>query len=201
VTALQPSDSLERRAYCEAGHAVMAFLILKAGIADNLFLLPVSADTRPYFVAKFEQISIKHTCSNWGAITYSLASLTTTPMVLLAGYAAERIKYNINEDVTPHCSDLTARAWHLSACYFDEYDRDDSRTDCSERDRWATETLIERYNLVEKELRFHWASVEVLASALLSQEVLSRDSAFEIIENNLPEETKARVLVIANQTD
>jgi hypothetical protein len=196
VAASQQSASLEHRAYREAGHAVVSFLILKAGVADDLFLMPIASVDRPFLLAEFEQVSIGNGGADWSTLTFSLRSLITTSLVLLAGYASERIKYKINEDVAPDRSDLARSAWHLLGSYMEEYGEEDF----SERDRQATEELIELYNLVEKELRFHWASVEGLANALLQQTVLSRDSAFEIIESNLPEETKVRVLTIASRT-
>jgi hypothetical protein len=53
VIASQQSGSLERRAYREAGHAVMSFLILKAGVVDDLFLMPIASVSRPCIVARF----------------------------------------------------------------------------------------------------------------------------------------------------
>jgi hypothetical protein len=49
-------------------------------------------------------------------------------------------------------------------------------------------------------MRANWSSVDGLASPLMAARTRSRSQAFEIIGQSAPEETKERVLAIANRT-
>lgn len=196
MTSSQESTSLEQRAYRQAGHATMAFLILKAGSADDWFMMPIASEDRPLLLAEFEQVTIENQPHDWGDLTFSLRSLITASIVLLAGFASERIRYIIDEKISPHSSKLSESAWHLLGSYVEESGEDN----LWRRDEKATELMLELYNWVDKELRQHWAAVEALVHTLLKEKTLTKHRAFAIIETNLPEATKDKVLEIGNQT-
>jgi hypothetical protein len=188
--ALQQSGSSEHRAYQEAGHAVMSYLIRK-GFTDKY--VPVD---RSLILPEFKQVTIEGESANWAETTFGLGSLVTVPQVLLAGYTAVRIKYNVTEDISPEKSTLIERAWDLLGGYIEEYGTDNP----AERDKQATKWLNEMYDYVEEKLRAHWVSVNALANALLQQKTLSEGEAFEIIEQDIPEDLKAKAKVFARRT-
>jgi len=183
------SDSLEYRAYREAGHAVMWYLIIKTGLADDLFAAPIQAPDRKNLLAEFQNVTIVDKGTDWGNFTFSLRSLLTTPLVLLAGNASEKIKFNINEDITHRTSSLTSLAHLLIGSHIEEYEQDDYRS--------ATEEMKEGLELVERELRTNWAAVEMLARALLRFKTLSKKNVFLVIEKYLSDEAKARARTIS----
>ena len=183
--ASQRPDTLERRAYQEAGHAVMSYLI-RQGFTDKF----VPFD-RSLILPAFERVAIEGPSVDWGKITFGLGSLITASQVLLAGYAAERIKYDIRGDVLPQDLALVKRAEHLTAAYIEEYAGDSVRA-MKKRDRRATQMVRKMLNFVEKTLRTYWVSVEVLANALLQYRSVTEAEAFEIIARDIPETAKAR---------
>lgn len=182
-------DSPEYRAYREAGHAVMWYLIIKTGSADDLFAAPIQPPDRKNTLSEFQSVTIVGQGTDWGKFTFSLRSLLTTPLVLLAGNASERIKFNIDEDITHRTSSLTSLAHHLIASHIEEYEQEDYRS--------ATKEMKDGFELVERELRANWTSVEMLARMLLQHKALWANDVFEIIEKHLSEEAKARARVIS----
>src|SRR5215216_5383424 len=93
VMKSQPSNSLEKRAYRESGHAVMSFLISK-GFTDKY--IPVGRDG---ILPEFKQVTIEAESTDWAETTTNLGSLMTVPQVLIAGHMAESIKYNSVEEI------------------------------------------------------------------------------------------------------
>ncbi len=184
TSMLPESDSLGYRAYREAGHAVMWYLIIKTGLADDLFAAPIQPSDRKNMLAEFQRVIIMGKGTDWGKFTFSLRSLLTTPLVLLAGNVSEKIKYNIDEDITYKTSSLTSLAHHLIGSHIEEYEQEKYRSE--------SEELQEGLELVERELRTNWASVEMLARALLQHKALWAKDVFEIIEKHLSEEAKAK---------
>jgi len=154
----------------------MSYLIRK-GFADK----HLSID-RSLILPEFEKVAIVGESADWAKTTFGLGSLLAASQVLLAGYAAVRIKYNLVEEISPHKPKLVEQAWHLLGGYIEEYSGDD----LTERDERATEWLKEFYEYVEERLRIHWISVEALATALLQSKVLPEAKAFGIIEKNIP---------------
>lgn len=192
----QQVEPLEQIAYREAGHSVMAYLITKAGVFDDLYLAPIASCDRHLMLTEIEFVSIKAPFHNWGELTFSLRSLTATPRVLLAGYAASRQKYKWDEPFSPHNSTLTRSAWHLLCSYFEEYGTDDM----AERDRLATESLKSAYNEVEKVIAEHWHIVQAVAGTLMEETLLVKEQLFAVIDSQLSLETREKVAVIANRT-
>lgn len=190
LQVIMANDSPELCAYREAGHAVMSYLIRK-GFTDKY--VPIG---RSLILPAFEQVAIESESANWAEITHGLGSLVTVPQVLLAGYVALQIKYNIHEEISLRDSPLVKRAWHLLGAYLEEYGEDNP----SARDERATEWLQEIAGYVEEKLRAHWVSVEALATALLEFKVLAEDKAFEIIEKDIPKDARAQANIIAGRT-
>jgi hypothetical protein len=180
----QQLDTLERRAYQEAGHTVMSYLI-RQGFTNKF--VPID---RSLILPEFERVAIEGQSADWAKTTFGLGSLITASQVLLAGYAAERIKYNIREDSLPRNSASVKRAEHLTAAYIEEYAGDG--LSASKRDRRAAQLVREMFDFVEKTLRTYWVSVEALANALLQRKSLTEAEAFEVIEKDIPEDAKVR---------
>src|SRR6266545_4571794 len=155
----QQSDSSEHSAYREAGLAVMSYLI-RNGFTNKY--LPIG---RSDCLPPFEQVTIEGESLAWTKITPNLGSLVTVAQVLLAGYVAETIKYNILEDLSSRNSNLMkeARGW-LNA-YVEEYYTDDF----IKKHRYTTSLLREVFAYVKENIQKYWASVDRLAIALLQQ--------------------------------
>jgi len=186
----QPSNSLEKRAYRESGHAVMSFLISK-GFTDKY--IPVGRDG---ILPEFKQVTIEAESTDWAETTTNLGSLMTVPQVLIAGHMAESIKYNSVEEIPPRKSKLIKEARNLIDGYIDEYATDDF----IKKHSLTTKFLKDVYAYVEENLRTHWISVEALANALLQKRTLSEEEAFEIIERNIPEDLKGKAKTALSRT-
>lgn len=178
LQAIIAQDSPEARAYREAGHTVMSYLIRK-GLTDQY----VPRD-RSLILPAFETVAIEGKSANWAELTYGLGSLVTVTQVLLAGYIVLQIKYTIHEEISPQSSPLVQRAWRLLGAYLEEYGTDNP----SIRDQRATKWLPQIAAYVEEQLRTHWVSVDALAKALLKFKALSEEQAFEVIEINIPKD-------------
>jgi hypothetical protein len=170
-------DTLEYSAYRESGHAVMSYLIRK-GFTDKY--VPID---QSLILPAFERVAIESESANWAQLTFGLGSLVAVSQVLLAGYAAQRIRLNLHEAISLRHAPLIESAWHFLGGYLEEY----SETDPSVRDQRATEWLAEMFTYVESTLRAHWVSVEALVAALLRFKSLSEAQAVEIIEKDIPE--------------
>lgn len=182
---------LEHRAYREAGHAVMSYLIRKGFIEKYV---PVD---RSLILPEFQQIAIEGESAPWAKTTFGLGSLVTVPQVLLGGYAAERIRYAINEEVAPNRSVLVDIAHELLGGYLSEYNEGIPYRKLDKRSwEWVKELL----DYVEERLRVYWGGVVALAEALLQDKVLTEAQAFQIIEQKIPEEAKKRAREFANRT-
>lgn len=188
----QQVENLEGRAYREAGHATMSFLIRK-GFVERF--VPVD---RSLMLPEFAIVSIEGQGVDWGEITRGLGSLMTVPMVLLAGCLAEQIKYPSHQSGhLPLDDPLVKKALHLITAYIEEYGSD--QMSFAERDTEAGKTLAEMSGYVADILRMHWASVESLASALLQNKMLRKSEAFELIEKEITDEAKARAEAFASR--
>ncbi len=183
VLKLQQFISPEHRAYREAGHVVMSYLLLK-GFTNKY--VPISRDG---ILTEFTKVTIEGENTDWTKTTSNLGSLMTMPQVLLAGYAAEKIKFDIVEDVSSQDPKLLESAWSLLDTYIDEYYETNNP---NERHKLTESFLSEVYAYVEENLRLHWASVDQLADLLLEQKSVSKEEAFEIVEEGIPEDLKIK---------
>jgi hypothetical protein len=174
LQAILARDALEVRAWREAGHAVMSFLI-RQGFTDKYVPLD-----RSLILPAFKTVAIEGASADWAELTVSLGSLVTVAQVLLAGYVVQQIKYNVDEELSPQDSTLVQRARHLLGAYLEEYGDDNP----SARDQHAAGWLAEIADYVKEQLLAHWVSVEALAQALLEFKVLSEDKVCEIIEGS-----------------
>ncbi len=204
------SVSTDRRAYREAGHAVMSYLV-RNGFTDKYVPL-----VRSGILPAFEKVAIEGESANWAKRTPGLGSLITVPQVLLAGYLAEAIKYGNHEAVSPRTglkallaalipdnflgykavtgsSLLVDMAHKLLGGYLSEYDYlyPDAR---------SSEWLQEMMAFVEETLRKYWVSVESLATALLQVKTLSEEQSFVIIRTHISDEDAAMAQTVADQT-
>jgi hypothetical protein len=75
---------LEDIIYREAGHSVMAYLLLKS------FTRKYVPFDRSLILPPFEKVSIILPFKIWGKLTGSLGGLITVPQVLIAGYLAPK---------------------------------------------------------------------------------------------------------------
>ena len=163
-------ESPERRAYREAGHAVMSYL-LRQGFANQF--VPIG---RSLMLPAFRQVSIVGQSGNWAETTFSLGSFITVPQVLIAGPVAEHIQYKIQDETLLRTSKQMSRAWGLLEGYYEEY----------RGDRTGIPVLLtDMIHYVDELLREHWASVEALAQALLQKKLLSEAEAFAVIEKEI----------------
>ena len=187
----QQSDSIERLAYREAGHAVMSYLIRK-GFTEKY--VPVD---RSLILPAFKEVALSGEGADWGEITSGLGSLITTAQVLLAGNASEQLKFSTSKDTSAPEAALVKQAEHLTAAYIEEYAGEG--IGLSERDARTKELLQEISKFVDETLHIYWTSVEALATALLERTSLLEDEAFGIIERYIPEDAKARAKAFASR--
>jgi hypothetical protein len=168
----------ENRAYREAGHAVMSYLI-REGYTDKF--LPLD---RSLMLPAFSCVAIEGESADWSKLTFSLGSLITVSQVLLAGCLAERIKGATGDIQPPHDVPLVKQASHLIGSYIEEYGGDE--LSFTERDRQADEMLGEMLAYVNEIIHTYWDAVEALASALQENKRLTEAGAFEVIKEALP---------------
>jgi hypothetical protein len=177
-----PVQSLEHRAFREAGQAMMSFLIRK-GYTDRFVPLD-----RSLILAPFQFIALESPSTSWDELTYSLGSLITTAQVLSAGYLAERIQYQIVDLAFPPKDSAVQTALHLTSAYVEEYGGD--RMTMTERDTKALQLFRELFDYVDERLHSYWICVDTLAKELLDMKVLSEENVFAIIEQSIPEDKK-----------
>lgn len=194
MSDLRNEESLESLAYREAGHVLLAYLIQKAGIADHFFALPIQASDRWSLVPGIEVVSLDGELSKLERTPSSLRSLITTPIFLLGGLAAERIRDGTPIDAPLANSVAIGRAMGMLASYFEEFGVENSQ----ERESTLPAVIRDFYEFTEHQVSTHWASLQALARRLLDQKSLSKDEAFELIEVFLPEETREAVRRIAS---
>jgi len=171
--------SPKHRAYREAGHTVMSYLLLK-GFTKKY--VPLSRDA---MLAGFSRVTIEGKHPKWSKITFKFESFMTVPQVLLAGYAAEMIKFNFAEEILSDDSKLLETAWSLLDGYISEYCWTNVPGGLN---KFTDRFLQEIYAHVEGNLRLHWKSVERLADTLMDQKSLSKEKAFKVIEAEIPED-------------
>ncbi len=73
----------------------MTFLIVKAGIADHLFAAPIQSADRFWLVPGFDFLDMDHELSKLERPSPSVRSLLTTPLFLMGGAAAVRIRQGV----------------------------------------------------------------------------------------------------------
>jgi hypothetical protein len=159
----QPEEeSIESIAYREAGHAVMAYLMVKGELPDSLFALPVSQADREMLVPEFDEVGPDGELSKLAKPTFSLRSLLTVPPPFAGN------------------SDAEGRARGMIHAYSEEYGGDTSGPESKLQE--ATEHFNE---LAHQTIRDHWVAVEVMAQHLLEVGELDRKQALEVIEHNI----------------
>ena len=184
---------MEGIAYREAGHVLMAYLLLKAGIADSSFAMPIHPRDRKYLVPEFSVVTVDGELSKLARPTFSLRSLVTVPLFIFAGFAAQRIQEGLASEAHSGDTEAEGRARGMIASYIDEYG---GRT--SGPESRLVEAFSDSYEVAEQGVRKHWRAVQALAQSLQEDRILSRDTAFEVIELHLPEETQKAVKTIAS---
>jgi hypothetical protein len=173
------SNELDRRAYREAGHACMSFLIRHG------YILQYLPRDLSLVLNEFTSLSLDGPAVDWDKLTFSLGSLMSVPQVLLAGYLAERRQFELqrlNEyDLT---SPLAKKSLHLITSYVEEYGGEEMSFKL--RDEKALEIFKLVFAYVAQNLETFWPSVQALAAALLDRRTLSQAQAFEIILRAIP---------------
>jgi hypothetical protein len=173
-----PAQSLEHRAFREAGHAVMSCLIRK-GYTDRF----VPFD-RSLILAPFQPITLESTPTSWNELTGSLGSLITTAQVLSAGYLAERIQSQVADSAFPPQDSAVQTALHLVGAYIEHYGGDSMTI--TQRDIQALQLFRDLFDYVEERLHSFWTCVDILAKQLLDAKIVSEEAVFATIEQHRP---------------
>lgn len=190
----QPNEQLmEGIAYREAGHVLMAYLILKAGFADSSFSMPIASRDRKYLVPDFSVVTAEGELSKLARPTFSLRSLVTVPLFIFAGFAAQRIHEDLPTETRSGDTEAEGRARGMIASYMEEFGERTAGSDSR-----LPVAFSDSYELAEQVVRKHWLAVQALTQCLHEKRQLSREAAFEVIERHLPEETKRSVKNIAS---
>jgi hypothetical protein len=177
----QPIEvSVEGIAYREAGHVLMAFLILKGSVSDFYFALPIAPEDRELMIPMIESVSPEGELSKHARPTMSLRSLLTVPLFIFAGFAARRIFEDPSTISSVGVTRPEGRAGGMIAGYFAEFGRDVSGPESK-----LAEAINDSYALAEKAVREHWNAVEALAQRLLDEGELDRDTAFAVIQRQV----------------
>ena len=213
------SDDLEPRAYREAGHATMSYLI-RNGFIENY----VPLYDRWLILPEFSAVSIEGPSADWNKPTFSLGSLLPSVQVELAGHVAEQIKFDSSLDTgfsramlvvagyfddqksigkaiqNPHLPPdppparpympLVLNAFHGIEGTVEQY-MPESSMDYDERTRRSVQIFQDMYPYLVDRLRLHWPAVEALAQALLQHKTLSEAEAFQVLEPAISDEAKA----------
>ena len=182
----QPNgQTMEGIAYREAGHVLMAYLLLKTGFVDSSFGLPITSQDRKYLVPEFDVVTAEGELSKLARPMFSLRSLVTVPLFIFAGFAAQRIYESPSTETHSGDSEAEGRARGMIASYVEEFGGSTSGPDSR-----LSEAFSDSYKEAERGVRKHWLAIEALAQRLQEDRQLSRDAAFEIIERHLHKETK-----------
>ena len=173
-------DSAEGIAFREAGHAVMAYLIVKAGIADSSFAAPISQGDRELLVPQFKAVAADGALSDLMQPRSSLRNLITVPLFVFAGFAAQRIHRDPSSEPVAGKSRAEGLARGMMHGYWEEFGGDASGAGSK------LQQFIDDWNeFAHETIRDHWKSVSALAERLLEERELSREEAFEVIERHL----------------
>jgi hypothetical protein len=186
----QPVEPIvEDKTYCQAGHVLMAYLILNSGVADGFFAPPIPHEDRVYRVPELEEVDLKFEPGLSDRGSPRLRSLITTPLFLMGGEAAERLHKGVPSVTALGDSVAIGRANGMMLSYMEEFGGRDSpdRQDRFERD------FRNDYDFVEGQVRDHWPSLEALAGSLQEEGKFPVDAAFERIESRLPEDSRRGV--------
>ncbi len=177
------SETAEWKAYQESGHAVMAFLIVEKAIADKLFRANVHPNDRKSLLPEVNEISVDNINTPWGHSTFSLRSLTTVPIVLLAGYIAASRKYHVQNDEFQRKFSVVTGALNFCRAYVSEYG--DDAVPNSEQVAW--ELFDMHWKFAEESVSTYWTLVEVLANRLLQEKTLAWEKVLEVIREHYPQ--------------
>src|SRR3989304_1446923 len=186
MSELVSADALESQAYREAGHVLMAYLITRAGIADHFFALPIQPVDRGFLVPEFDLITMNGDLSELARPSPSLRSLTTMPLFLLGGVAAQRIREATPKELPLPPSPAVSRAMGMLASYFEEYGAIDAQAIFD----GVGLAIRDFYRFTERELRNQWPALETLSLRLQEKGFLSRHDAFALLDNCIPEENQ-----------
>lgn len=173
-------ETPEWGAYQQAGHALMAYLILEKGITDRLFLL--SSTERDLLLPDVQLLTIEDAGTGWAKTTFSLRSLTTVPIVLLAGYIATRKKYNLTDVEFSKHSKVVKLALGFCRGYVAEMCGDDYPPDF---DQIVQDLFDKHWEFAEQVIEAHWHVIDALAEHLLAQKTMPTSEAFGLIEGYL----------------
>jgi hypothetical protein len=176
------AESLEHRAFREAGHAVMSCLI-RTGSTDRF----VPFD-RSLILAPFQLITLESPKASWDELTGSLGSLIATAQVLSAGYLAERIQYQLVDSTFPPQDSAVQTALHLIGAYIEHFGGDSMTM--TQRDIQALQLFRDLFDYVEERLHSFWTCVDILAKQLLDAKILSEADVFATIEQHRPADKK-----------
>jgi hypothetical protein len=177
----QPKEeSLESITYREAGHVLMAYLIVKVGITDSSFALPISQGGRELLIPEFDMVAADGELSKLTQPTFSLRSLITVPLFIFAGFAAQRIHEDPSTPSISGNSKAEGLARGLMHAYWEEFGRDRSGPASK-----LEQAIKDSNDLAYQMVREHWHAVQALAQRLLEEGELGREEAFEVIERHL----------------
>ena len=143
--------SIEGIAYREAGHVLMAYLIVETGITDSRFALPISPQGRELLVPDFKVIAADGELSKLVRPTFSLRSLLTVPLFIFAGFAAQRMYKDPTTPPIAGNSKAEGLARGLIHGYWEEFERDASGPDSK-----LQQVIKDLNDLAYQTIREHW---------------------------------------------
>lgn len=175
-------DKTQQHAYCEAGHAVMSYLVRYMGVANSLFRFPVQKEDQLHLAVSFEMLSLENKY-NWQKQTHSLRDFTIIPLILLAGTIAEQNIVNPDEKKLDLSLPLVQDALNLCAGYFYEYNEDLSEGDAQ---GYALQSLLMISEVAATQMIAYWDAVDRVAKSLIENKTLSERQVFGIVNNIQP---------------
>ena len=158
----------------------MAFLIIEKTVADQLFVAEVHPNDRELLLAKIDEITVDGTGPNWGQATFSLRSLTTVPIILLAGYIAASRKHNVHDLAFQEKFPAIVQAMQFCYSYVSQFGGDD----LPDSDRHAKGLFDQHWEFAGKAIAANWTVVEIVAAELLNERTLPLAKAFMIVRQN-----------------
>jgi hypothetical protein len=160
----------------------MAYLILEKGVSDELFL--VSTASRELWLPEVSLLTIENAGAGWARTTSSLRSLTTVPVVLLAGFIAASRKFNSTEVAFRKKSKIVKQALSFCRGYVAEMSGDDYPPNF---DQIVQDLFDKHWKFAEQAIATHWQIVDELAGRLLLRKTMPISEAFGVIEAYLAE--------------
>lgn len=161
------------RAYTLAGHAVMACLIGDHGVCGELFNAPLDPMGWGELVPEFEAVSINGPHPDWAkAKSHSLKKLTTVQIILLAGYVAQKKRFEFPDDQVMNRLPFMRKALSISAGYCQEYAGD---ADVSRSFDLGRGLLFDHMVFTCKVFDRYWGVVAQVANLLMDGRSVSRE--------------------------